>query len=59
MIKDIVFRREGVWFCLVNGKTYGAWACKEYAIAGMKVEQRRATQQRYHVVEQIIKAHAL
>lgn len=39
---DHVFQTRAEWFCIVNGRTFGAWACREYALAGMKTEQRRA-----------------
>jgi hypothetical protein len=39
---DRVFKMYDGWYCLVAGRTYGPWACKAYATAGMQVEQRRA-----------------
>jgi len=30
--------------CIVGGRTFGAWACKEYVLAGMAVELRRYEQ---------------
>lgn len=42
MIKDQVFQDRDGWKCIVNGKIFGIWARREYALAGMKTEQRRA-----------------
>lgn len=42
MLNDHVFKAKDGWLCIVNGKVYGVWSCKEYAEAGMQVEQRRA-----------------
>jgi hypothetical protein len=36
----------GVYWCIVDGRTYGSWDCKEYALAGMQVEQRRAAERK-------------
>jgi hypothetical protein len=44
--KDRVFAMGGVYWCIVDGRVYGAWDCKEYARAGMQVEQRRAAERR-------------
>lgn len=38
---DSVFRDRDGWWCIVNGRRFGAWACKEHAVAGFEVEQRR------------------
>lgn len=40
--RDQVFQLKDGWYCMVRGQTFGAWACREYATAGMRVEQRRA-----------------
>ena len=41
-VADCVFRDRDGWHCVVDGEVYGIWPCREYAIAGMKTEQRRA-----------------
>lgn len=41
-MKDRVFQLQDGWYCTVEGRTFGTWMCREYAIAGMAVEQRRA-----------------
>lgn len=42
MPEDQFFRTSGGWVCMVNGRVFGPWPMKEYAIAGMQTEQRRA-----------------
>lgn len=42
MPKDRVFHLKDGWYCMVNGQTFGTWATKAIAKAGMEVEQRRA-----------------
>lgn len=39
---DHIFERPEGWYCRVNGQMSGPWMCREYAVAGMQVEQRRA-----------------
>lgn len=36
-----VFESEGYWYCSVGGRIFGAWICREYALAGLQVELRR------------------
>lgn len=40
-MKDRVFQMRDGWYCMVGGKTFGAWALRGYSVAGMQVEQRR------------------
>jgi hypothetical protein len=40
-MSDRVFQTDDGWFCAVNGKTYGSWATRSIALAGMQVEQAR------------------
>lgn len=42
MSLDCVFQDRTGWHCIVNGAVFGSWACREYAVAGFQVEQRRA-----------------
>jgi hypothetical protein len=46
MSDDRVFAMGGAYWCIVDGRTYGAWDCREYALAGMQVEQRRAAERK-------------
>jgi hypothetical protein len=41
-LPDQVFQMRDGWYCRVAGRVYGEWACREYAVAGMQVEQHRA-----------------
>lgn len=38
---DKVFQMRDGWYCIVAGKVFGTWACREYALAGMRTEQLR------------------
>lgn len=50
MPKDRVFQLRDGWYCIVNGQTFGTWATKAIAKAGMEVERRRARQRdRKHI----------
>lgn len=42
MIKDQVFAMRDGFYCIVDGRTFGPWALREYAEAGLQVEKRRA-----------------
>jgi hypothetical protein len=44
--KDRVFVLDGAYWCIVDGRTYGTWDRREYALAGMQVEQRRAAERK-------------
>jgi hypothetical protein len=46
MNNDQVFIMGGVYWCSVDGRTYGTWERKEYALAGMQVEQRRVAEKK-------------
>jgi hypothetical protein len=43
---DHVFHSDGWWYCIVDGRVFGAWVSRAIALAGMKVEQRRAERRR-------------
>jgi hypothetical protein len=43
MTHDHVFKSQDGWSCIVDGRVFGAWPCKEYAAAGLKTEQDRAS----------------
>jgi hypothetical protein len=43
------------WYCMVNGQLHGAWACREYALAGLQVEQRRAEQRAFKEIVATLK----
>lgn len=38
---DGAIRIEGMWWARVNGRLYGAYELRGYALAAMEVEQRR------------------
>ena len=42
MTKDRVYQLQDGWYCVIDGRTFGPWACREYAKAGMETERRRA-----------------
>lgn len=42
MLFDGVLRRGGFWYCRVNGTEYGAYICREYALAALRVQRIRA-----------------
>jgi hypothetical protein len=42
MVKDQAFALKDGFYCMVKGKTFGAWDSLALAKAGMEVEQRRA-----------------
>lgn len=45
MTQDQVFRIGAFWYVSVNGRTVGPWTRREYAMAGLQTEQRRALTQ--------------
>ena len=51
-VQDHIFRvGSGGWYCYVNGKTFGPWQLREYALAGMQTEQRRAEAKKQEAAE--------
>ena len=44
--RNRIFRQNGEWYCIVAGRTFGPWACKQYAQAGLQVESRRNLKRR-------------
>ena len=40
-MRDRVYGNGNEWYAVVNGNVFGPWPLKQYAIAGVAVEQRR------------------
>jgi len=40
---DHVFETSEGWWCQVDGRIFGCWISRAIALAGMAVEQRRAS----------------
>lgn len=51
-LKDHVYQMRAGWYCVVSGREYGPWAMREYAVAGMQVEQRRASRRKARILTQ-------
>ena len=43
-MRDRVIERPEGFYCVVNGREFGAWATEAMARGGMQVEQRRVQQ---------------
>ncbi len=46
-VEDRVFSRQGIWYCVVKGKVFGAWPDRGAALAGIQTEMRRAARHRH------------
>ncbi len=54
MPKDQVYAMRDGFYCIVSGRTFGPWPFHQYAVAGMRTEQRRA-ERRGTVEDQMIR----